>query len=241
MFKPLILAVVLLAQAAVPAPPPMGVVPPMGPMRPVPAPGLNDGITVSGAGYATAQASDAALTLRISSRNGALTLDPQSLSPVVDALVRAGVDRSSIQLPPYMVGNAKTNNATITASVHHPTLAMLQQGMLIMATTFASSPDMLLNSAEVRLSVDNCTALQQAATAKAIANARETAQFIAAQIHARAGDVLAVDNRGVPMGSPGACTTVYAIGPYGPPAPQTADMMTVRIYANVGMRFAIKH
>lgn len=236
MFKPLLFSAVLLAQAV----PSMGTPAPMMPMRPAPAPGINDGIAVAGTGDATAQATDANLTLRISSRGGALTLDSQSLAPVVDALVRAGVDRSSIQLPAYLVGDAKTNNAAITASVHQPTLAMLQKGMLIVASTFASQPNLLLNNAEIRLLVNNCTALQQAATAKAIANARASAQFIAAQIHEHAGDVLAVDDRSAPLGAQGACSTMYIIGPYGSSTPQAAEMLTVRVYANVTMRFAIR-
>jgi hypothetical protein len=236
MYKPLILAAMLVAQAI----PPMGTPAPMMPMRPMPAMGLNDGITVSGNGYASAQATDATLMLHVSSRNNATSLDAQSLQPIVDALVRAGVDPASVQLPSYLVGNAHTNNATITASVHHPTLAMLQQGMVVLAGAFAAQPALLLNEAQVTLSVAGCSAVQRSALASAIANAKANAQFIAKTIGARVGPVLAVDERTPGIGSQGACTYGYTIGPYGPPAPSAADMLTVKVYAGVGMRFAIE-
>lgn len=236
MYKPLLLASVLLAQAL----PPIGTPAPMMPVRPASTTDISDGITVSGTGYATTQATQATLTLHISTRNGTMSLDSQTLEPIVDALVRAGVDRSSIQIPSYLVGNARTNNASVVASVQHPSLPMLQQGMVILASAFAAAPNLLLNNAEVRLSVDDCGAVHQEATANSIANARRTAEFIAKQIHAHVGDVLAVDDRTAPLGLQGACSTMYSIGPYGPPAPQLADMLTVRTYANVSMRFAIR-
>ena len=238
MLRPLILAAVLLAQAALPP-----VSPPMAPRVPMPmAPSGSpvDGISVTGSGYATAQATDAQVTLRMFTRNNALTLNAQTLQPIVDALVRAGADRSSIMLPPYMVGQAHTNNATIVASVHHPTQEMLQHGMVTIAGAFAANPDIVLSSAEVRLSVDDCAALERSAASSAVANARANASFIAQQIRKHVGTVLAVDARSMPMNVQPACYYAYSVGPYGPYPPQpAADMLTVRVGASVTMRFAI--
>lgn len=240
MHRPLIAALVLLAQALPPMGPGLPMPPLRAPLMPPAAPAPADGITVGGSGYASAQATTAEITLRVSTRNGALTLDAQSLQPIVDALVRAGADRASVQIPPYLVGAAHTNNAAVTATVHHPTQMMLAQGMLTMAGTFASLRDIILNQADVRLSVDDCAALQRNAAARAMENARQNAQFMAKQIGKHAGRVLAIDGRGMPIGAQGACSSTFGLGPYGPPAPQPADMLTVKVYGSVTMRFAIR-
>lgn len=237
MLRPLLFATVLFAQAVMP--PLTARVPMSVPMPMSAANGPADGISVMGTGSAEAQATDAQVTLRVMSRDNALTLNAQTLQPIVDALVRAGVVRSSISLPTYLVGQAHTNNAAIVASVHHPTLQMLQQGLTIVAGAFAATPDILLNAAEVRLSVDNCTALQHTAAANAIANARANASFVAKQIGRRVGAVLGVDMR-TPMDVPQACYSNYAVGPFGSPYQQSpADMLTVRTGASVTMRFAL--
>ncbi len=181
MFRTFLAAAFVVAQIPMPH---------LAPRVPMPAqapPGPGDGITVTGSAYAAAQASQAQITLRISARNNAPTLTEQTLQPIADALVRAGADRSSVQLPPYLVGQARTNNAAITASVQHPTTAMLQQGMLTIANAFAANPDLILNGAEIRLLAGDCSALQRAAEANAIADARANAAFIAKQIEAKVG------------------------------------------------------
>lgn len=66
---------------------------------------------------------------------------------------------------------------------------MLQQGMLVLASTFAANSEVLLNAAEVRLTADNCTESQQTAQANAITSARRNAAFIAKHISARLGSV----------------------------------------------------
>lgn len=236
LLRPLILAATILAQIG---PPPMP--PPITrfePMAPAQAPA--DGISVSGTGYASAPATDAQVSLHVSARSNALTLNAQTLAPIVDALVRAGVDRSSILLPPYLVGPAHTNNATITATVRHPTLVMLQQGMATIAAAFAADSDVILNSADVRLSVDDCPALSRAAASNAIANARSNAAFIAQRLRKHVGPVLAVDARGVSTNVRPGCYTFYSIGPYGAQQPPLADLLTVRTGASVTMRFAIQ-
>lgn len=227
MYKPLFLAAVLLAQGAMPG---------------VRLPQTADGITVTGTAFASASATQADMTLRVSSRNNAMNLNAQTLQPVIDALVRSGVHRSDISLPSYFVGQARANTAAVTAHVQHPTAAMLQQGMLTMANAFASLPDILLNSAEVRLSVDNCAQLQRDAEARALANARQNAEFVAQQIGAKLGSVAEVTVSGSPGYGPQPCTQGFALGPFGSSAGQSspADMLTVKVYSSVTMRFAIR-
>lgn len=233
----LLFAALVLAQIST-APPPRGM--PMGPTPVEPA----GGITVIGNGVASVAASDATVTLRVASRNNALTLNAQTLAPIVDALVRAGADRASVSLPPYLVGQARTNNASITAVVHHPTQQMLQQGMVTIANAFAAMPDVLLTSADVRLTADNCTALARTAAANAISDARSNAAFVAQQIGAKLGPALSVDWHGSgSFGGQNQCMSIYSIGPMGPMGGQLspADMLTVKVYSTVTMHYAIKH
>lgn len=241
MFKPLLLAGVLLAQALPPAVPmPL---PPMGtPSRFPRAAGPSDGISVAGNGYASAAATKAVLVLHVSSRTNGLTLDAQTLAPVIDALVKAGVPRSDVSLPAYLVGQAHTNNVAITATVHNPSAAMLQSGMVTVANAFASLRDVLLNGAEIRVSTPHCAQLTHAAEAAALRNARDNAAFIATQLHVHLAHVLAVSAYGPPSVGPAACTTTSFIGPYGPavPASSPAEMLEVKAYSNVSMRFAIR-
>lgn len=245
MLKTLVAAAVIVAQgsAAPPAPPAMPMpMPARVPMPPMQQPDNRmDGITVAGSGYASAQADEAAVSLHLSSRGNALTLNRQTLQPVADALIKAGADASSVQFPAYLVGEAKTNNATITAIVHHPTQQVLQQGMVTLANAFASMPDVLLNSAEIRLTASNCSTLQRRAEASAIASARSNAAFVAQQIGGRVGEVLAVNALGMPVGNDNACSLGYSIGPWGSSFQQSpSEMLTVKIYSSVTMRFAIK-
>lgn len=241
MLKPLILAAALLTQVA-PAQP-IGRGPGFPPMGPTPVE-PSSGIRVTGNGFASAPASQATVTLHVSTRNNALTLNAQTLQPIADALVKAGADRSTVTLPPYLVGQAHTNNAEITAVVHHPTPQMLQQGMLVIANAFASMPDVLLNAADVMLQADDCKTLQQNAEANAIANARSNAAFLAKQIDGKLGPVMSVDVvAGGMLGAEGSCTFRYSIGPFGPSFPQSspADMLTVKVYSTVTVHYAIKH
>ena len=235
----LLAAALVLAQVST-VPPPRGIPMPMGPTPVEPA----AGITVIGNGIASAAAGDATVTLRIATRNNALTLNAQSLAPIVDALVRAGADRTSVSLPPYLVGQARMNNASITAVVHHPTQQMLQQGMVTIANAFASMPEILLTSADVRLTADHCTALARAAAANAISNARSNAAFVAQQIGAKLGPAISVDWHGSgSFGGADQCLSVYSIGPMGAMNGQMspADMLTVKVYSTVTMHYAIKH
>ncbi len=116
-----------------------------------------DGITVRGSGTANAPASTATLTLDITAKNNAIVLNASSLQPIVDAFVRAGVQQSDIRLPIYLTGNNRTNNASIVATVHHPTVTMLENGIATLGSTLAPTPDLILRDAQVRLIVDDCS------------------------------------------------------------------------------------
>jgi uncharacterized protein YggE len=234
MLKPLLVAAVLLQVPPRPLPLPIG----SAPM--IPAPRVTQsGILVSGAGMVSVPATSADVTLHVSSRNNALTLNQQTLQPIVNALVSAGVARDAISIPPYMVGAVHTNMAEIVAHVDHPTEAMLRQGMLILANAFAATPDILLNDAFVTVHGDGCQALWQQAEARAIAQARQDAEFIAKQTGVHVGELLAAEEDTPP---PESCARGFGIGPYGAPGMNYnfADLLTIQVRSNVQMRFAIK-
>lgn len=89
----------------------------------------NDGITVNASAGVQAPAISAMLTLHLSAPNNMMTVNATTLQPLVDALVRAGVDRQSIVLPIYLQGPVRANNVQITGKVLHPTAAMLKAGI----------------------------------------------------------------------------------------------------------------
>ena len=228
----------LLAQIAAPVP---GRIP-MG-LPPIAArPGATDGITVSGNATVQAQAAHAIVTLHVMSRNNAMAITAASLQPVADALVRAGVERSSITMPLYLQGNARTNNAEVSGTVERPTQAMLQNGIAQLAGAFASMPDLILNAADIRLTADGCEQLEQKAEAAALHQARANADYIAKQLNVRVGAVQAVQASGFAPDLSQSCVTQYGIGPFGAPYPMQSaqDYLTVRVFSSVSVRYAIR-
>lgn len=216
-------------------PMPVSVSPPMRAVQP------NEGISVRGNGSATAPASTATLSLYVSSRNNAIVLNESTLSPIVDALVRAGVQRSDIVLPIYLTGNARTNNVTVTATVHHPSIAMLQNGIAGLGSSLTNSPDLIVNNAQVRLTLDDCTPTMQQAQIAALRQAHANAASIARQMGLHLGAVLAVDAQNMQMDAEGRCLSEYTLGPYqGNQFTSPSDYLTVRITTSVSVRYAIR-
>ena len=234
----LVILPLLLAQ--IPAPVPGRI--PMG-LPPISArTGPNDGITVNGSAAIAAPAARAMVTLHVMARNNAMTITNASLQPVADALVRAGVERSSVTLPLYLQGNAHTNNAEVSGTVEHPTQTMLQNGIAQLAGAFGSMPDLILNAAEIRLTADGCEQLEQKAEAAALRQARANAEYIAKQLNVRVGAVQAVQASGFAPDFSQSCMTQYSIGPFGAPYPMqnAQDYLTVRVFGSVSVRYAIR-
>lgn len=226
------LAALLLAQVT----PPMGI-----PRMPAQGPptSSNDGITVNGSGRSSANATSAQVTLHFSSPQN-VSITPASLQPVVDALVRSGVGRNDIIEPPYIGTPAYINQASLTFTVQHPTLAQFQNGVMQIGTAISGSR-MNVNDAMVVLRIANCAAVLQQAQRAALASARANAQSIASQIGASLGPVLAVDARSSSGASGDECTYTYSINPYNPPPMAPAEYFRVPVSAAVTVRYAIKH
>lgn len=232
------IAALLMAQVP-PAPVPMPVPARVAGMPPSQM--TNDGITVNASASVRAPATSATLTLHVNAPNNTMTLNATALQPLVDALVRAGVDRQSIALPFYLQGPVRTNNAQITGRILHPTMAMLKTGIEQIGSAFSSMPGVTLTGVDVRLQADNCDSLFRQAQAAALRQARASAEYIAKQLHVRAGSVLAV--QGPFAGDPEfGCSSAYSFGPFGSSQPLTdgQSYFSVRVFSSVTARYEIR-
>jgi uncharacterized protein YggE len=200
------------------------------------------GITVTGSGSSRIPATSARLTLNISSADRSLSLDAQSLQPVVDALIKAGADPSSVQLPPNLSAPGKSNVAWITATVAHPTAAMMQSGILTVGTSIANAKNLMLNGAMVAVLAQHCADALDSVRSQAIERARAKAESIAKDLGVHVGSVLNVQS--LEQTSPdGSCGWQYNVNGFignsdAPQAPQ--DYVTVPVYASVTITYAIK-
>ncbi len=199
------------------------------------------GITVSASAVTRIPATSARITLNLSSADRSLSLDAQSLQPVVDALVKAGADPSSVQLPPNFAAPGKSNNAWITATVAHPTAAMMQSGIVTVGTSVASAKNLMLNGAMVAVLAQQCADALDGVRRQAIERARAKAESIANDLGVRVGTVLNV--QALEQSSPdGSCGWQYNVNGFGnPDTPQSPqDYVTVPVQSNVTITYAIR-
>lgn len=209
-------------------------------MSGVPANTIPDGITVRGNGTASIAADQASVTLRLFAKNNALIIDQSSLQPFVDALVALGVARSDITTPMYLTGQAKTNNAVITAVVNHPTVTTIENGLATLSARFNPDSQILINGAEVRLTANDCSAARKQAQSAAIHQAHSNAQDLASQLGVHVGSVLAADFQSAFENGP-SCTSSYMIGPYQTAPFNTPEqLLQVHISSFVTIRYAIR-
>ncbi|MGB6987257.1 MAG: SIMPL domain-containing protein [Candidatus Aquilonibacter sp.] len=206
------------------------------------APATTHGITVTGSAGARIPATSARITLTISSADRSLSLDAQSLQPVVDALVKSGADPASVQLPPNFSAPGKSNIASITATVAHPTAAMMQSGIVTVGTSVASSKNLVLNGAMVMVIAQHCADALDNIRSQAIERARAKAESIAKDLGVHVGSVLNVQS--FEQGSPdGSCQSQYNVNGFmgSPDQPQSSqEYVTVPIQSNITITYAIK-
>jgi uncharacterized protein YggE len=215
------------------------------PMTSVPPNAQQHGITVTGSGSTRIPATSAKITLQLASANRSLTLDKATLAPLVDALVKAGVDRANVHFPLSLdAPGGATNYAAITVIVAHPTAALMQSGIVTVGATVASMKDVVLNGAQVQLTAEHCQDALDTARQQAIARARAKAESIAKDLDVHVGPAINVNSMeaNYPDGS---CLAQYYINPMGSPGdqstPQTAqDYVTVPATANISITYAIK-
>ena len=200
------------------------------------------GITVSGSATTRLPASSARITLMFSTSDRSLTLTKSRLQPVVDALVKSGVDASEIHFPPNMDAPGGSNQTTISAAVAHPTAELMQQGILTVGASVASLPNVVLNGAQVWASTADCASALDGVRKNALQQARAKAESIASDLHVHVGEPINViaNDQTSPDGS---CNTQYVINGYmnGPNSPLTpADYVTVPVSSFVTITYAIR-
>jgi uncharacterized protein YggE len=211
----------------------------------VSAPNTQHGITVTGSGTTRIPATSARITLQLASADRALSLDKAKLQPLVDALVKAGVDPANVHFPlSFDAPGGASNFAAVTVVVANPTAAMLQSGFITVGGTIASMKDVLLNGAQVQLTAEHCQDALDTAREQAIARARAKAESIAKDLNVHVGPAINVNSMEASYPD-GSCLAQYYVNPMGPSgdpnAPQTAqDYITVSANSTVSITYAIK-
>ena len=220
-----------------------------GPMVRIPPPaqtggGNGRGITVNGTSVLRVPASSARISLQLTSMDNKATLTQQDLQPLIDALVKAGAEPSSIQLPLAFSAGAFSNAATVNALVAHPTVDTMRSGIATVGATIAGMKNVRLASAQVQLKNDDCAQPLAKVRNDAIASAHSKASSIAKQLSVTLGGVVNVN--AFDPGSPdGSCASQYWVGPmgaqFGPSAENNdSDYVSVSITSNVTITYGIK-
>lgn len=209
------------------------------PLPPATAPVRSPGITVAASAVETLEATSARISLRLGSRNNALIYNSQVLQPVIDALVQSGVDRNSIQLPLNFQGPGNAAFATISGEISHPSTESMQRSISTVGSAIVAIPGAVLQDVQITLQAENCTEAQAKARSAAIAQARSKAQSIAKQIGVSLGSVTSISAFDQST-QDNSCSTSYSLSQYGTPFTKSEDYITIRVFANVSMTYAIR-
>ncbi len=202
------------------------------------------GITVNGTSVLRVPASSAHIALNLSSIDNKNTLNQEALAPLVDALVNAGAERSTVQLPISFSAGGYSNYATVTAVVQNPTIATMRTGIASVGAAVAGMKNVRLNMAQVLLKNADCAQAMAKARADAISGARLKALAIAKQLGVSLGGVSNVN--AFDQTSPdGSCSSQYVVGAmgaqFGPGSDNSdADYVTVSVASNVTITYGIK-
>ena len=206
---------------------------------PFPSMAVAGGITVTGFASASAPADKAQINLVIANRNSQQVPSAHDLAIIEDALVAAGIDRSTLtQIPP-----GQANAMTISGTANHPSIAALQSGVQMLTAAFRSVPDLILQRAFVNLRLTDCRAVAARARREALAQAHTTAQDIANDEKVELGPLVAVNAQGnsgqIPT-EPNACAAGYSFGDGPPGVTSQTDMIQVHVFQNITATYSIR-
>ena len=202
-------------------------------------PDQTQGITVSAGASVRVAATSARVLLMLSTRNNALTLDSQTVAPVIDALVQSGVDRSAIILPLQFQSPGKFNNAEISATMQNPTVEKVQHGIVTVLSTISTMPGVFLNNAQIDLKTEDCASFQDQARKMAIDEAHTKALATARQLGVHLGTLVAVRVNDQ-QSQDSSCTSSYPAGIYSSPLQTPQDYITINVYSYVTITYAIR-
>lgn len=200
------------------------------------------GITVNASSSSSIAATKARIQLSLTSATNTATLDKDSIQPLVDALIKAGADPASVDLPPGFSAGGNATSATLTVTVPHPTEAMMHEGIAAVGAAMMQLPKVRLSGANVMLSANDCSAAIDKARSGAIAAARSKARAIASDLGVGIGNVLSVtSNEG--GNADGTCATQYYVGPGGtsfPAGSSNNSYVAIPVMSYINITFAIK-
>jgi uncharacterized protein YggE len=204
----------------------------------------NHGITVNGTAALRIPATAAHLALTVTTPDRRMTLDKARLQPLVEAIVKAGADPGTVQLPPNFNAAGGSNVATITATFSHPTVAQMQQGIISVGSVIAGEKDLALSSAAVQLVAADCAGVLNQVRRQAVEHARAKALSLASDLGVHIGGAINVTSYDQ-LAADGSCSSTYYINGFGgfnnPQSPQSpGDYVTIPATANVTITYAIK-
>lgn len=203
------------------------------------APQLPSGITVQAAGSAESAADSALLTLHINGRN----ITAATLSSIRDAMISAGMDADSIQIPPYLQYPGTTAagfGVALSGTIQHPSRQKMLAAIPIVGLAFARA-NLAIPSADVRFSVQDCSSLIDQAQTQALEHARRQAANLARAAGVRIAGIDAITVNGNPSSPNGAsCESMGFLPSGGGPYQQdpTKDM-NVHVTVFETVRFLI--
>lgn len=225
----------------------------------------SDGVTVQGYGSATADA-DSAIIEFYFSRNGPITdissgrAEPGSsgggaepaapdvqevapiteadLQPVIDAIVGAGVSRDNVTFVGQPYFDKFYSSATLRATVDN----VDSVDAIVNAANSAAAGlgGITVNGTNVSYTVNDCTALEEAAMKAAVEDAQERAQVFGRALGVGIGAVTGASNYSYFGGTP--CDPGFYPGPYplGGVAFAEGQPREVQVIANISVTYAIQ-
>jgi uncharacterized protein YggE len=228
----------------------------------------NNGVTVQGYGSATADA-DSAIVEFYFSRNGPVTDVPAGraepgfsgggvepvpapdiqevapiteadLQPVIDAIVGAGVARDQVQFVGQPYFDKFYSSATLRATVAN----VDSVDAVVRATSSAAAglggAGISLSGTNVSYTVNDCTALEEAAMTAAVEDAQERAQVFGRSLGVGIGGVTGASNYSYLGGTP--CDPGFYPGPYplGGVTYAEGQPREVQVIANISVTYAIQ-
>ena len=202
------------------------------------------GITVTASGVADAAATGATFTLFFTSRGTAAQLNSQTLAPVIDAMVRSGIDRSTIAVSSTIApagGNATF--ATVSANVKNPTEPLLRNALANVEIAIGSLPNLTITNANAEVTSDDCAALQSSARASALAGARKEAAAIAQTLGVHlVRPVAVIASAPAPLRLPNgsACSSYYSFNAGTPNLMKPSEYLQIHVYSSVTVTYAIR-
>jgi Protein of unknown function (DUF541) len=160
------------------------------------------------------------------------------VQPVIDALVAAGVSRDDIEFVGQSYFDKFSSSATVRAKINN--VDSVDSVVKAANDAAAGLAGVVLNSTSVSYTVNDCTALEEAAMGAAVQDAKERAAVFARSLGVDVGDVIGASNYSYFGGTP--CDPGFYPGPYplGGIAYAQGQPRQVQVLTNISVTYAIQ-